>query len=203
MFIFKIFFCLYTFFVYLVSYSWFFFFSSRRRHTSCALVTGVQTCALPIWQVGRLGIAADREVRAEFAFAGLAVDRARDLAVDEHDTLVALADAGQELLDHEGFGPNLSEQLDERAEVRALGIDPEHRLAAIAFKRLADDGAVSGLEILHRVQLTRHHRRRHELGEVEPEHLLGRVADRSGVVDHQRFVPDALDRKSTRLNSSH
>src|SRR3546814_4892013 len=32
--------------VYLVSYL--FFFSSRRRHTRCALVTGVQTCALPI-----------------------------------------------------------------------------------------------------------------------------------------------------------
>src|SRR3546814_7259425 len=31
---------------------WFFFFSSRRRHTICALVTGVQTCALPIWMVG-------------------------------------------------------------------------------------------------------------------------------------------------------
>src|SRR3546814_18905242 len=29
---------------------WFFFFSSRRRHTRCALVTGVQTCALPIFQ---------------------------------------------------------------------------------------------------------------------------------------------------------
>src|SRR3546814_4560548 len=27
-----------------------FFFSSRRRHTRCALVTGVQTCALPIWR---------------------------------------------------------------------------------------------------------------------------------------------------------
>src|SRR3546814_9325813 len=26
----------------------YFVFSSRRRHTSCALVTGVQTCALPI-----------------------------------------------------------------------------------------------------------------------------------------------------------
>src|SRR3546814_6441998 len=25
------------------------FFSSRRRHTRCALVTGVQTCALPIY----------------------------------------------------------------------------------------------------------------------------------------------------------
>src|SRR3546814_9966727 len=30
---------------------WFFFFSSRRRHTRCALVTGVQTCALPIWRL--------------------------------------------------------------------------------------------------------------------------------------------------------
>src|SRR3546814_3770528 len=27
-----------------------FFFSSRRRHTRCALVTGVQTCALPIYE---------------------------------------------------------------------------------------------------------------------------------------------------------
>src|SRR3546814_5855436 len=36
----------------------FFFFSSRRRHTRCALVTGVQTCALPIleeseWKRGK------------------------------------------------------------------------------------------------------------------------------------------------------
>src|SRR3546814_16756124 len=29
----------------------FFFFSSRRRHTRCALVTGVQTCALPIYNI--------------------------------------------------------------------------------------------------------------------------------------------------------
>src|SRR3546814_7145987 len=27
-----------------------FFFSSMRRHTRCALVTGVQTCALPIYK---------------------------------------------------------------------------------------------------------------------------------------------------------
>src|SRR3546814_14245545 len=30
-----------------------FFFSSRRRHTRCALVTGVQTCALPISNDGK------------------------------------------------------------------------------------------------------------------------------------------------------
>src|SRR3546814_2767385 len=35
--------------------NFFFFFSSRRRHTRCALVTGVQTCALPIF-AARLGL---------------------------------------------------------------------------------------------------------------------------------------------------
>src|SRR3546814_3850263 len=34
---------------------WFFFFSSRRRHTRCALVTGVQTCALPIYRIDLAG----------------------------------------------------------------------------------------------------------------------------------------------------
>src|SRR3546814_3685620 len=33
----------------------FFFFSSRRRHTRCALVTGVQTCALPISMAAETG----------------------------------------------------------------------------------------------------------------------------------------------------
>src|SRR3546814_499745 len=38
----------------------FFFFSSRRRHTRCALVTGVQTCALPISPAsGRVSFAGD------------------------------------------------------------------------------------------------------------------------------------------------
>src|SRR3546814_2290061 len=36
--------CLYYSYVYICIM---FFFSSRRRHTRCALVTGVQTCALP------------------------------------------------------------------------------------------------------------------------------------------------------------
>src|SRR3546814_6393093 len=38
-----------------MSYFLFFFFSSRRRHTRCALVTGVQTCALPIYLVSTAG----------------------------------------------------------------------------------------------------------------------------------------------------
>src|SRR3546814_4975100 len=47
---------------------WFFvfFFSSRRRHTRCALVTGVQTCALPICSLAALErTSGDPEARRE------------------------------------------------------------------------------------------------------------------------------------------
>src|SRR3546814_10473713 len=54
-----------------------FFFSSRRRHTRCALVTGVQTCALPIADM----------LRSE-RYAGLfRVDRAAHAL--EHDRFLA------------------------------------------------------------------------------------------------------------------
>src|SRR3546814_4037925 len=36
-----------------------FFFSSKRRHTGCALVTGVQTCALPILEVQKRNVERD------------------------------------------------------------------------------------------------------------------------------------------------
>src|SRR3546814_16802977 len=50
-----------------------FFFSSRRRHTICALVTGVQTCALPIFLADVVRPAA----------AGLADAAAHDQHVDQ------------------------------------------------------------------------------------------------------------------------
>src|SRR3546814_6666878 len=46
-----------TFFFFFV-----FFFSSRRRHTSCALVTGVQTCALPIYAGHGIGMGGNEVV---------------------------------------------------------------------------------------------------------------------------------------------
>src|SRR3546814_17542109 len=42
-----------------------FFFSSRRRHTRCALVTGVQTCALPISPLRSAGLRARRHALRE------------------------------------------------------------------------------------------------------------------------------------------
>src|SRR3546814_10051198 len=56
-----------------------FFFSSRRRHTRCAVVTGVQTCALPISardgvedRVAGLDAGADDYVTKPFELAELA-----------------------------------------------------------------------------------------------------------------------------------
>src|SRR3546814_8976189 len=49
-----------------------FFFSSRRRHTRCALVTGVQTCALPICSRSRFvasALASASFVRPPAAFS--------------------------------------------------------------------------------------------------------------------------------------
>src|SRR3546814_4660460 len=56
---------------------WFFFFSSRRRHTRCALVTGVQTCALPIFLVDMLVKSYDAMPPGA---AWMAPERLRDIA---------------------------------------------------------------------------------------------------------------------------
>src|SRR3546814_8453322 len=52
----------------------FFVFSSRRRHTRCALVTGVQTCALPI-----SAVAVD-EFLAGFEIIGIAQEAGERVA---------------------------------------------------------------------------------------------------------------------------
>src|SRR3546814_6597991 len=55
-----------------------FFFASRRRHTRCALVTGVQTCALPICNVVVFGAG-----KAGGASAALAASAGANVTVFE------------------------------------------------------------------------------------------------------------------------
>src|SRR3546814_3002268 len=55
-----------------------FFFSSRRRHTRCALVTGVQTCALPILRAANGGTRYFRERPRAGIPARDPADRRRD-----------------------------------------------------------------------------------------------------------------------------
>src|SRR3546814_4689153 len=59
-------------------FDWF-FVSSRRRHTRCALVTGVQTCALPI--SSKLGLGIGQSLSVEEAIKVVAVKSANDIAV--------------------------------------------------------------------------------------------------------------------------
>src|SRR3546814_9107594 len=72
------------------------FVSSRRRHTRCALVTGVQTCALPILGVGRLAqlreMAADGVMRKLRDMVGAEM-RGKELKGADAD--MAARDAGQ------------------------------------------------------------------------------------------------------------
>src|SRR3546814_4655014 len=76
-----------------------FFFSSRRRHTICALVTGVQTCALPI-SCQRLGLFAGsgvgkstllgmmtRYTNADVVVVGLIGERGREVKEFVEQTL--------------------------------------------------------------------------------------------------------------------
>src|SRR3546814_4800039 len=46
------------------------FFSSRRRHTRCALVTGVQTCALPILPGASSGSLSEADIDAMLRVLG-------------------------------------------------------------------------------------------------------------------------------------
>src|SRR3546814_1903091 len=74
-----------------------FFFSSRRRHTRCALVTGVQTCALPIYGV-TIGLTThDRDLmiggllhRAAPGMTPSAIERSEGLDPDTMDVAGAL-----------------------------------------------------------------------------------------------------------------
>src|SRR3546814_3233232 len=70
-------------------YECLFFFSSRRRHTRCSLVTGVQTCALPISLAREHNILVVHDLAyADITFDGyvapsiLQVPNARDVAVE-------------------------------------------------------------------------------------------------------------------------
>src|SRR3546814_10527509 len=84
---------------------WFcFFFSSRRRHTRCALVTGVQTCALPIYEPVKSASAKkesplvprDGKGQSKFDVPGRRIDR-RNIAPDEAESGATRADDAGEI----------------------------------------------------------------------------------------------------------
>src|SRR3546814_7439898 len=134
-----------------------FFFSSRRRHTRCALVTGVQTCALPIYTGADLRIQLYRLVHDNF---GLMTQQA---AANDAGALtdIAIADARLRRI------PSLARQ--------AL------LLTAVEGFSAEDTGRIIGRDA---------------------EAVRSLIVDATDEIDRQTRAR-LLDRKSTRLNSSH
>src|SRR3546814_3296058 len=86
----------------------FFFFSSRRRHTRCALVTGVQTCALPIYYAAWI---IEREAGGFVVGIGRDIVRI-DLDADVREAIVSVdpRDAGNRLNDAKADARGRSEE---------------------------------------------------------------------------------------------
>src|SRR3546814_13385 len=104
-----------------------FFFSSRRRHTRCALVTGVQTCALPISDARReIARFPDTEAEARERELGNAIRQPVPHVADRLDD------------DRNRIAQPRADQLDDAAETDlADGIDhlePEHARRHIALR---------------------------------------------------------------------
>src|SRR3546814_7675411 len=75
------------------------FFASRRRHTGCALVTGVQTCALPIYATEGLKPRAGVLMEDAFALTGLSAACAVAGIIPEREAHPALYEGFELLLD--------------------------------------------------------------------------------------------------------
>src|SRR3546814_1495198 len=126
----------------------FFFFSSRRRHTRCALVTGVQTCALPICPGAASGAAsspAPRPTRPP-GVRQPAAHRGRDRAATRRPAAGRLPPAA-------AAGPSfaLDHHEDRRRQVGILEAEPEAAFEVIVAHHLAAEQRVE-MEVGERLE---------------------------------------------------
>src|SRR3546814_20495941 len=103
-----------------------FFFSSRRRHTRCALVTGVQTCALPIYKRPDLRPleSASRTVGRAIARGGVAIYESTVYPGATEEVCVPILEAESGLVFNEDFFAGYSPE-------RINPGDRQHRLETI------------------------------------------------------------------------
>src|SRR3546814_2357505 len=181
---FMFFFLLFCFSILSCFFFFFFFFSSRRRHTRCALVTGVQTCALPIFLVAAFVLKLERRSSTTlgavlaFGLAGYALQGSPDLPTAAKEAVAETAQSGEAMV----------------AARRSL-FSPSQPVPSWL---MVSDGFARQGRYMEAAQLLRS-----GLG-ANPAHGEGWLALANALVEHAggRVTP-ASDRKSTRLNSSH
>src|SRR3546814_10314743 len=143
-----------------------FFFSSRRRHTRCALVTGVQTCALPISRLGR-SAADSRRARRRDGRGGRAdwgCGRSRAVSAGDGGMIRVSAQAGAidvaaELAAHDAGGHGASASFVGRVRggggLTELFLDHHPAMTGAGLAALADEAArrwaLDALTLIHRV----------------------------------------------------
>src|SRR3546814_5461496 len=125
----------------------YFCFSSRRRHTRFALVTGVQTCALPIWFLISSMLRSDPRNTCRFELTDAAFQRDADqlLRLDGELHGELLHDLAAEAVHHQGDGVLLRQAALAAVEQLVLADARGGRLV------LDDRLAVLGLDVGHRV----------------------------------------------------
>src|SRR3546814_7525575 len=117
------------------------FLASRRRHTRCALVTGVQTCALPIWRAecfypnlagpakALLARTPDRPCRDDLLARRVFQLYGVDTRTDDADRPL-LRPGGLDAADRrilcDGFDPARNAQTESPRTVEFIGGDPRH-----------------------------------------------------------------------------
>src|SRR3546814_6484172 len=130
-----------------VYFSVFFFFSSRRRHTRCALVTGVQTCALPILAGPEIGVASTKAFTTQLTLlACFAIACARARGTIDHAREAALSLALTEVPGRAAEVLNHDERIREIAHMVAAARDVLYLGRGTAFP-LALAGALKLKEI--------------------------------------------------------
>src|SRR3546814_81718 len=181
-----------------------FFFSSRRRHTRCALVTGVQTCALPIFGLPPLAFAAMHksiDLPPPPPLAELAARNPLALFLDFDGTLVEIADTPDGIHVPDGLP----------AQLVALRRALDGRIAIVSGRAIADIQSWLGPSDL--LMVGSHGA---EIGEPATGAAILSDASRAALAALTAAWPRLLvetkphgiavpyrDRKSTRLNSSH
>src|SRR3546814_17637577 len=143
----------------------FFFFSSRRRHTRCALVTGVQTCALPIYdftfQAASISRGALTLFERDNAAAALAELKQAGLRILGADKFILWNDGGFQPIDQ----IDLSNQRDFSLAYDAVGsfiMAPDER-PGILFELVWNEH--ENHHPTRRAPRVRRHRRHHSRGE--------------------------------------